>query len=244
MDMIWVEPGRYWRGSLPDEEGRHINEERHQVTLTSGFWLGATEVTQDQFEVVMGRNPSVFTGADLPVDSVPWYDWIVFCNRLSELEDLRPAYRIEGVHVDWDRTADGYRLPTEAEWEYACRAGTTTRFYSGDEVADLENVAWFGFNSQARPHPVGLKPANRWGLHDMHGNVWEWCWDAYEQYAEKALIDPAGPGHGGRRILRGGAWQSYPRGCRAAFRQSGEPSNRREWVGARIARGPLADPGL
>ena len=240
MRLIWIAPGSYWRGSPPREDGRRSGERRHRVTLTGGLWLGATAVTQGQYEVVMGSNPSRMPGTDRPVDSVPWYDWIDFCNRLSALEGLQPAYRIDGVHVVWDRSADGYRLPTEAEWEYACRAGTQTRFHAGETVAELETVAWFRFNSGGQTHPVGLKPANAWGLHDMHGNVFEWCWDWYAPYPDQALVDPAGSVESGRRVLRGGSWRSYPRGCRAAYRLGAVPSQRRHWYGARLARGPLA----
>jgi formylglycine-generating enzyme len=238
-DMVWIEPGAFWRGSPPDETGHRTNETRHRVTLTRGFWLGRTEVTQALYLAVMGENPSAFPGADRPAENVAWFDWVRFCNRLSEREQLTPAYRIEGTEVVWDRSADGYRLPTEAEWEYACRAGTETRFSVGDRTSELAAVAWFRANADWQTHPVAGKPANPWGLHDMHGNVFEWCWDWYEPYGGEALVDPAGGEPSGRRVLRGGGWGSYSLGCRSAFRMASEPSSRRAWFGARLARGAV-----
>lgn len=241
MKLIWVEPGQFWRGSEPAETGHRANESRHLVTLTRGFWLSATEVTQAQYEAVMNDNPSAFAGADRPVENVPWFAWIVYCNRLSEWEGLRPAYRIDGVRVIWDRAADGYRLPTEAQWEYACRAGTTTRFSAGDKTTQLMAVAWFRVNADWQTRPVAAKPANPWGFFDMHGNVFEWCWDLYAPYGGQELVDPTGAADGGRRILRGGGWGSYSRGCRSAYRLTSEPSVRRAWFGARLARGAMSE---
>jgi formylglycine-generating enzyme required for sulfatase activity len=236
MTLIRVEPGTFWRGSPPEETGHRPNETRHQVTLTCGYWLGATEVTQAQYEAVMDQNPSAFADPDRPVENVPWFDWVRFCNRLSEREGLDPVYTIDQVQVSWDRSANGYRLPTEAEWEHACRAGTGTRFHVGDRTSELVEVAWFRVNSDWQTQPVAAKPANPWGFHDMHGNVFEWCWDLYEAYSEAAMVDPVGAELGARRVLRGGGWGSYSRGCRSAYRQASEPSARRAWYGARIAR--------
>ncbi len=240
MELVWIAPGSYERGSPATETGHRANETLHRVTLTRGFWLGATAVTQAQFETVMQDNPTAFADPRRPADNVPWFDWVRFCNLLSEREGLQPAYRIDGVDVVWDRAADGYRLPTEAEWEYACRAGTTTRFWAGNRTSELVEVAWFRANSDWQTQPVGGKAPNPWGLYDMHGNVFEWCWDWYAPYTGDDLVDPLGAVASGRRVLRGGGWGSYSRGCRSAYRLASEPSARRAWYGARLARGAVA----
>lgn len=241
MALVLIEPGTFERGSPPEETGRRPNETRHAVTLTRGFWLGATEVTQAQWDAIMPENPSAFPGPDRPVENVAWFDWLEFCNRLSIREGLTPAYTLDGVHVTWRRDADGYRLPTEAEWEYACRAGTRTRFNAGDRSSELLEVAWVRANADWQTHPVATRPANPWGLHDMHGNVFEWCWDLYEPFGDEALVDPAGAADGWRRVLRGGGWTSHSRASRSAYRHAGDPSARRAWYGARLARSAVGN---
>jgi formylglycine-generating enzyme required for sulfatase activity len=234
--MVPISAGSFTMGSPPGESGRDDDEKQHRVTLTRGFLMSATEVTQAQYEAVMGESPSHFEGASRPVESVSWYDAVRFCNALSEREGLRPAYRIAGDRVTWDRDADGYRLPTEAEWEYACRAGTTTRFHTGDGEADLDRAGWYSGNSGRETHDVGQKAANAWGLYDMHGNVWEWCWDWYDSYGGDAT-DPAGPsGPGDYRVLRGGYWYNYAQDCRSANRYDFNPDSSFFYVGFRPVR--------
>src|SRR5262249_18504999 len=153
---------------------------QHRVRITRPFYLGVTEVTQGQYQAVMGENPSQFkTSDDLPVDNVSWFDAVKFCDRLSERENRKPCYLIDGDQVSITG-GNGYRLPTEAEWEYACRAGSATAFGFGDDEARLGGLAWFSGNSGGKTHPVAQRQANAFGLYDMHGNVWEWCWDAYD----------------------------------------------------------------
>jgi formylglycine-generating enzyme required for sulfatase activity len=176
------------------------------------------------------------------VESVSWLDAINFCNALSRKEGLTPFYRVQGetaVVPDWN--GPGYRLPTEAEWEYACRAGSTTRYSFGDDAADLGAFAWYDGNSDGKTHPVGQKRPNAWGLYDMHGNVWEWCWDAYEAdyYSKKPpAADPLGPSQAASRVSRGGGWNFSPQNCRSAHRSGGEPGFRGNFLGFRVARFP------
>ena len=169
-------------------------EQAHQVTLTQAFELGQYEVTQEQYEKLMGKTPSEFKGAQNPVEKVSWDEAVEFCRRLSELPEEKAA-----GHV--------YRLPTEAEWEHACRAGTTTAFSFGDSESDLEEYAWYDENSEDTTHPVGQKKPNAWGLYDMHGNVWEWCSDWFDDqyFGNSPTNDPTGPDKGTHHVLRGGA---------------------------------------
>jgi len=203
-------------------------DQAHEVTLTKPFKIGVHEVTQAQYEKVMGVNPSFFKGvrnnnlpsAENPVDSVSWKDAVDFCHALSNL----PAEKAVG---------NVYRLPTEAEWEYACRAGTITKFSFGDDEAEIGDFAWYAENAGEpeqvnrgnfyhllRTHPVGEKRPNAWGLYDMHGNVWEWCQDWYHEYPRDAIIDPAGPTDGSYRVVRGGSFfeRMNPSYCSSGFR--------------------------
>jgi len=184
----------------------------HEVILTTSFKMGVHEVTQAQYEQVMGVNPSEFKGADNPVEKVSWDDAVEFCRRLSDL----PAEKAAG---------NVYRLPTEAEWEYACRAGMTTKYSFGDDESDLGDYAWYGDNSDGNTHPVGGKKPNAWGLYDMHGNVWEWCQDWYWDYPSGSVTDPRGP-RGSNRVVRGGSWGFTAEGCRSADRYGLGPSDR------------------
>ena len=218
----------------------------HQVTLTRSFYMQQTEVTQEQWVSVFGTNPSYHSGCDqCPVENVTWFDSVIYCNRLSQAEGLRPAYYSDSSYttvfdgtppvtsgtVYWDESAPGYRLPTESEWEYACRAGTTTAYNSGQdntECADdcaLLYLAWYRFSPAHETHPVGQKQANAWSLSDMHGNVWEWCWDWYTStYPSGPVRDPTGPSTGSRRVSRGGGWASEADECRSATRDDQHPS--------------------
>ena len=187
--------------------------DKHEVTLTQPFQMGVHEVTQAQYEQVMGNNPSEFKGTENPVEMVSWDDAVEFCLRLSDL----PAEKAAG---------NVYRLPTEAEWEYACRAGTDSKFSFGDDDDYLDVYAWTRENFSTKPHPVGSKQPNAWGLHDMHGNVWEWCHDWYGKLPSGAVTDPAGPATGVSRVRRGGGWSDSSWGCRSALRSGSAPSYR------------------
>jgi formylglycine-generating enzyme required for sulfatase activity len=176
---------------------------------------------------------------DLPLVNVSWLDAARLCNRFSEADGLRPCYRFaHGDAVTWDRTADGYRLLTEAEWEYACRAGTRSRWSFGDGEAVLGEHAWCDKNAGGKPHPVGEKRPNPWGLHDMHGLVWEWCWDWYGPYSSEAQTDPSGPSEGDYRVLRGGSFRDRAGDTRSANRFGDVPEVRNDNFGFRCARAP------
>ena len=221
--FVAIPAGRFQMGSPGGEPGRKPNETRHWVTIGAGFLLGATAVTQGQWQKVMGVNPSFFKncGVDCPVESVSWFEAVDFCNRLSDLEGLSRCYSGAGDAVQWDRTCQGYRLPTEAEWEYAARAGSATPLYSGpltiradNDGPELDPISWYGGNSAVRyaggvdcsgwkgkqypsstcgTHPVAGKRKNGWGLYDMQGNVWQWVWDWEGEYPADPVLDPAGP---------------------------------------------------
>ena len=203
-----------------------IGNEAHEVTLTKPFKMGVHEVTQAQYEQVMGVNPSHFKGAENPVEEVSWGDAVEFCRRLSDL----PAEKAAG---------NVYRLPTEAEWEYACRAGTTTMYSFGDDDSELGDYAWFLENSGTKTHPVGRKQPNAWGLYDMHGNVWEWCQDRYGDYPSGSVTEPTGPAVGSARLIRGGCWFFTAGYCRSAYRFGYGPSNRiNRTLGFRVCLSP------
>jgi formylglycine-generating enzyme required for sulfatase activity len=206
LEMAYIRPGTFTMGSPASESGRSNDEgPQTQVTLTKGYWLGKTKVTQAQWEALMGSNPSSFKGADRPVEQVSWNDAMEFCRKLTERG--RSAGRLpEGYE---------YTLPTEAQWEYACRAGTPSP-YGGD--GNLDDMGWYSRNSGRTTHPVGQKLANAWGLYDMHGNVWEWCLDWEGNYPGGAVRDPTGPASGISRVLRGGCWNRDAFGCRSAYR--------------------------
>jgi uncharacterized repeat protein (TIGR02543 family) len=259
-DMIWIPGGKFTMGSPSSEPNRNSSETQHTVTL-SGFYMGRYQVTQEKYQAVMGSNPSGFktavsgesgTPGKLPVENVSWYNAIVFCNKLSIAEGLSPAYSINGStnptawgtvptsrDATWDAvivesSSTGYRLPTEAQREYACRAGTTTAYNTGNVISD--NTGWYESNSGSKTHQVGLKPANAWGLYDMHGNVWEWCWDWYGAYATGAQTDPMGASSGTQRVRRDGSWFSWAEFLRSAYRSGHYPHNRTDDVGFRLVR--------
>ena len=200
-------------------------DEAHEVTLTQPFKMGIHEVTQLQYEQVMGNHPSTFKGSDNPVDKVSWNDAVEFCRRLSAL----PAEKAAG---------NVYRLPTEAQWEYACRAGATTKFSFGNDESGLGKYAWNDENSDNTTHAVGRKQRNAWGLYDMHGNVWEWCQDRDGDYPRGSVTNPRGPASGLFRVLRGGGWYDTARNCRSANRSRGFPSIRFSHYGFRVSLSP------
>ncbi|MEC4015353.1 formylglycine-generating enzyme family protein [Streptomyces sp. H27-D2] len=186
------------------------------------YQLAAFPVTQALYEQITGQRPSTAQGDELPVEGVSWWDAVRFCNALSQRDGCAPAYDLQadGEGIEWDASADGYRLPTEAEWEHACRAGTT-----GPHYGPLDEIAWYRVNSHERIHDVGGKRPNPWGLHDMLGNVWDWCWDVYDAEVYDTY-----------RVLRGGGWFDEHWSCRASARRRSHPSFQVDDVGFRIAR--------
>jgi formylglycine-generating enzyme required for sulfatase activity len=237
MKLTLIPAGEFLMGSPDSDTDAGTTEKpQHRVRITRPFYLGVHEVTQGQYRAVTGQDPSSFKGSDdLPVEKVSWHDAIAFCNTLSEREGLKPYYQF-GTGAK--SGGDGYRLPTEAEWEYACRAGTTKRYSFGDDAARLGEYDWFDGNSQQKTHAVGQKRPNAFGLYDMHGNVWEWCWDGYQAnyYKEAPEADPSGPLQASARVIRGGSWIRNPRDCRSAFRDRFTPGNRFSDLGFRLAR--------
>ena len=225
MKLKLVLSGRFRMGS---KSGASDEEPQHEVTLTKSFMLGLHEVTQSQYERVMGKNPSQFKGAVNPVDRVRWKDAVKFCRKLSELPAEKSAGRV-------------YRLPTEAEWEYACRAGTTTKYSFGDDDSELVDYAWIDGNSGGTTHPVGGKKPNAWGFYDMHGNVWEWCQDRYGDYSGQAVTNPSGPIFGSDRVFRGGSWYDAAERCRSADRYGDYPSRRISSGGFRVCLSPSGE---
>jgi formylglycine-generating enzyme required for sulfatase activity len=226
MKLRLIPAGEFMMGSPGTESNRSGNETQHGVSITKPFYLGVTEVTQEQYQKVMGTNPSQFKGPKNPVEKVSWADAVEFCRKLSAM----PAEKTAG-HV--------YRLPTEAEWEYACRAGTTTKYSFGDDVSRLGDYGWFGDNSDSKTHPVGEKKPNAWGLYDMHGNVWEWCQNRYGAYPSGSATDPTSATSGSFRVDRGGGWINDARNCRSASRGRLSPGYRRNVLGFRVLRSSI-----
>jgi formylglycine-generating enzyme len=225
MKFVWIPPGNFIMGSPKEEKERREHETQHKVTLTKGFYMGVYTVTQEEWQAVMGNNPSKFKGEkNLPVEMVSWDDCQEFIKKLRE------------------KDKKAYRLPSEAEWEYACRAGTKTPFHFGETIstdqANYNGDFTYGDGkkgmNRAKTTPVGSFPANAWGLHDMHGNVWQWCEDWYADYPQKDVTDPQGPEKGQSRVLRGGSWNAYPGHCRSASRRRNEPGYRNYLIGCRL----------
>jgi formylglycine-generating enzyme required for sulfatase activity len=237
LNMVRISAGAFEMGTEDRTDAWLMHSRPIREVFVDSFDIGACEVTQAIFSKVMGFNPSLMQGDEhRPVDQVSWFDAALFCNRLSELAGYMPAYDIHNRSCVFNR--NGFRLPTEAEWEYACRAGGRQRFYSGHSTDDLDRVAWFRLNSNGTTHPVGLKEPNAWGLYDMHGNVWEWCNDWMVSYKQLKKRNPHGPGLGNSRILRGGGWHYDAEGCHAAYRQRARPDYKISSVGFRLVRNP------
>jgi formylglycine-generating enzyme required for sulfatase activity len=246
--FVFVEGGAFTMGSPSTEAERNSDESpQHQVTISS-FYMGQYEVTQAEYEAVMGTNPSNWKGGNLPVEMVSWYDAIRYCNKRSEKEGLTPAYTISGSaespYVTWNKSANGYRLPTEAEWEYACRAGTKGPFNTGNNIttSQANYDGNYPYNGNAKGEyrrkttVVDSFAPNNWGLYNMHGNVWEWCWDWYGAYESGSQTDPAGAASGSFRVIRGGSWGSDAQVVRSAYRYDFPPSARRYGLGFRLVR--------
>jgi formylglycine-generating enzyme required for sulfatase activity len=225
MKFVWIPPGTFMMGSPKEEKGRVRDETQHKVTLSKGYYMSVHLVTQEQWKEVMGNNPSNFKGEkNLPVETVSWEDCQEFVKKLRE-KDKKP-----------------YRLPSESEWEYACRAGTTTPFHFGQTLS-TDQTNYNGDHiygdgkkgaNRKKTTPVGSFPANAFGLHDMHGNVWQWCQDSYGDYPQKDVVDPTGPEKGEGRLLRGGSWSTLPQFCRSAYRDWDESGSRYDNIGLRL----------
>ncbi|MCX5677397.1 MAG: formylglycine-generating enzyme family protein [Planctomycetota bacterium] len=225
MKLVLIPAGKFLMGAPDSERGRSDDESpQHEAAITKAFYMGVTEVTQAQYEAVMGTNPSDSKGPTNPVERVSWNDAADFCRKLSE------------------KTGKTVRLPTEAEWEYACRAGSKNRFSFGDSDDCMADYAWYHVNSDRKTQPVGRKKPNAWGLYDMHGNVWEWCADWDGPYPARSVTDPKGPASAPSRVLRGGSWNDVPNDCRAACRNSSYPAIRTNNFGFRVVVGSA--PGL
>lgn len=264
--LVDIPAGTFTMGSATDELGRDTDETQHQVTLTRSYKMMATEVTQGQWETLMGNNPSYFSatgdgadcGADCPVETVSWYDSLAYANALSTSEGLSTCCDLSGctgtpgaVHytcpndLSFSLDCAGYRLPTESEWEYAYRSGTSTAFYNG-EITNrhhdplMDEIGWYYYNSDTgsltMPHAAAGKLANAWGLYDMAGNVYEWTWDWYVATYPGDVVDPLGAALGSSRVGRGGVWANDARDCRAAERISSSPGDRSLALGFRLAR--------
>jgi len=231
--FVRIQGGTFTMGST-NESGRENDETQRRVTVSS-FLMSRYEITQREYQEVMGTNPSRFTGdLDRPVEQVSWFDAVEYCNRRSQREGLTPAYTMSGTNVTWNRNTNGYRLPTEAEWEYACRAGTTTAYNTGANISN--NTGWYRANSGNTTRPVGQLPANAWGLYDMHGNVLEWCWDWYGAYSAGAQSDPTGASSWSARVVRGGSWGNSADYVRSANRFNYTPSIQHYSLGFRVVR--------
>ncbi len=249
-NFVFVQGGTFPMGS---SSGQSDEKPVHNVTVSS-FYIGKTEVTQAQWTAVMGNNPSDFKGDKRPVECVSWYDAIVFCNKLSMMDGRTPAYSVNGKTdpdtwgyipckgnsisgtITMNTNANGYRLPTEAEWEFAAWGGKKRKGYKYSGSDNLSTVAWYCDNSGDQTHDVAKKAPNELGLYDMSGNIWEWCWDWYGSYGSNAQTNPFGPSSGDCRVLRGGSWNYYSDVCRVAYRSYDDPGLRDCFMGFRLVR--------
>lgn len=258
--FVLISGGTFEMGSPDTEAWRSEDETQHIVTV-SDFYMSMYEVTQAEYTEVIGSNPSSFSGDMLPVETVSWLDVIRYCNARSELEGLQPAYSIEGQTVTWNRSADGYRLPTEAEWEYACRAGTTTPFHTENSISaeeanyyghypyEIENNYFSQSNLDTKPGEyrqttvdVSSFSPNGWGLYNMHGNVGEWVWDYYGAYSAEERNNPTGPETGTLRIYRGGGWNDFAKNMRSAYRAAIAEDKSSFNIGIRLVRNAVSGP--
>ena len=220
LKLVLIPAGKFIMGAPATEFSPYKNEgPQHEVTISRPFYMGIYHVTQQQYQHIMGNNRSLFKDPDNPMEMVSWDDAVEFCKKVSQ------------------KTGKTVRLPTEAEWEYACRAGSTTRFSYGEDdknFTQLGDYAWYAGNSDKKSHPVGLKKPNDWGLHEMHGNEWQWCADWFAPYTDAKAIDPEGPASGTHRIVRGGCWFAAGGRCRSAFRMAMTSNQRHNDIGFRV----------
>ncbi|MCX7908523.1 MAG: SUMF1/EgtB/PvdO family nonheme iron enzyme [Ignavibacteria bacterium] len=230
IDLVKIPSGVFLMGS---KTGLGYEQPVHEVHLTQSFYISKYEITQKQWLTIMDSNPSQFVGEKLPVMNVDWVETLIFCNRLSKLMNLDTCYIFGGEAVYFDTNANGFRLPTEAEWEYACRAGSVGDFAGTGNPLEM---GWFDVNSGMKPHPVGEKYPNSWGIYDMHGNAWEWCWDWFDPfyYEKSPRVNPRGPYTGKNRVVRGGCWQKGTTFGRSSSRQF--PEDQKTNFGFRVVR--------
>lgn len=259
--FVLITGGSFQMGSPDEEAWRSADETQHEVTV-SDFYISPYEVTQQEYEAVMGENPSNFIGENLPVENISWLDAVAYCNARSEQEGRTPVYTIDGTSVSWDRSADGYRLPTEAEWEYACRAGTETPFNTQTSISAEEANYWGDYpymiednyfnqgNLETKPGvyrqttvEVNSFSPNAWGLYNMHGNVGEWVWDYYGDYSTDPQTDPTGAETGTRRVYRGGGWNDFAKNLRSAYRAALPQENGNYNLGLRLVLNAAAGTG-
>ena len=234
--LVKVPNGSFTMGSPTGEYGRNSDETQHSVKLTTDFWMAESEVTQRQYRNLMGSSPSSFKGNELPVEQVSWLDAVEYCNALSAKEKLTPCYQISGTTVGWadGLKCTGYRLPTEAEWEYAARS-PASMIYAGSDSVD--GAAWYSTNSGNTTHAVKTQTANGRGLYDLSGNVWEWVWDWYQSnYEALPSTDPIGAVTSAARVFRGGAWNYSANNARVAHRSGNAPALRYDYLGFRFVR--------
>lgn len=260
-NFVLIKGGTFQMGSPDTEPWRSDDETQHTVTVND-FYMSIYELTQKEYFDVTGENPSNFSGDDLPVENISWLDTVRYCNARSEKENLMPVYVIDGQSVTWDRSANGYRLPTEAEWEYACRAGTTTPFntensisaeeanYYGHYPYEIEDNYFSQGNLSTKPGEyrqttvaVNSFSPNKWGLYNMHGNVSEWVWDYYGAYSSEAQTDPTGAETGTLRVYRGGGWNDFAKNMRSAYRATMEQNKGSFNIGIRLVRNAVAGNG-
>lgn len=260
-EFVLIKGGSFQMGSPDSEPWRSEDELQHTVTV-SDFYMSKYELTQKEYEDITGNNPSNFSGENLPVENISWLDAVAYCNARSEKEGLIPVYTIDGQNVSWDKSADGYRLPTEAEWEYACRAGTTTPFYMESSPSDkdanyyghypyeIEDNYFSQGNLEVKPGEyrettvsVDSFSENPYGLYNMHGNVSEWVWDYYGAYSTDSQTDPTGPETGTLRVYRGGGWNDFAKNMRSAYRATLEQDHGSFNIGIRLVRNAAAGSG-
>lgn len=260
-NFVFIQGGTFEMGSPNTESWRSEDETQHTVTV-SDFYMSIYELTQAEYWEITGENPSSFSGDELPVESITWLDAIRYCNQRSEKEGLTPVYVVNGQDVTWDRSADGYRLPTEAEWEYACRAGTATPFntensisaeeanYYGHYPYEIEDNYFSQGNLSTKPGEyrqtsvaVDSFSPNGWGLYNMHGNVSEWVWDYYGAYRTEEQIDPTGTENGTLRVYRGGGWNDFAKNMRSAYRATLAEDKGSFNIGLRLVRNAVSGTG-
>ena len=247
LEMVELPGGTFLMGAPEyDDQASDDEKPQHEVTV-SDFAMARFPVTRGLYREILGKDHTRWKGDknddQLPANYMSWYDAVDFCNALSEKQSLRPYYRRIGrEQVEWQRDAEGYRLPTEAEWEYAVRAGKATRWFFGDDPTELDRYAWFNKNSGNEVHPVGKKSPNPWHFHDLIGNIWEWCWDWHGDYSSASECNPVGPDNGDYRVLRGGSYLSSARNLRSAYRYGLPPGLRDDLYGFRWVRAPRRQP--
>jgi len=230
--MVFVQGGTFQMGS---NNGSSDEKPVHSVTV-SDFYIGKYEVTRKEWKEIMGTNPSNWKGDNLPVEKVSWYDAVEFCNKKSREDGLTPCYSGSGKNITCNFSANGYRLPTEAEWEYAARGGNKSKGYTYSGSNTVDNVAWYDGNSGSETHPAGTKQPNELGIYDMSGNVWEWCWDWKGSYGSSSQTNPTGASNGSRRMRRGGSWYSVAKYCWIAIRNHSIPDLTLSYIGFRLIR--------